>query len=151
MIDMKNETKPEQIEKHTATILALTTDKVMSVYNGKAHKCCCGCAGTHSYNSKHVVAASANRGYLVDAEECNDKEIGRILKLVQAAAGEAAANQVDGEENDFGTSELYFITRGKREYIVYLLPAVDGDVDGNETAQAKYDTMVRLAAQAVKE
>src|SRR5208282_1983606 len=119
MTGMKNETKPEQIEKHTATILALTTDKVMSVYNGKAHKCCCGCAGTRSYNSKHVVAASAKRGYLVDAEECNDKEIGRILKLVQAAAGEAAANQVDGE----GTSEHYFITRGKREYIVYLLPA----------------------------
>ena len=25
-------------------------DQVASVYNGEAHKCCCGCCGTHTKN-----------------------------------------------------------------------------------------------------
>jgi len=50
----------------------------MSVYNGKAHKCCCGCAGTHSYNSTHVVAASANRG---------DRKLAQSIVDLQALLG----------------------------------------------------------------
>jgi len=58
----------------------LTTAHVMSVYTGRDGACCCGCAGTHRYNSTMVEAAGKDRGYPVTQEEVNDKQVLRVLR-----------------------------------------------------------------------
>lgn len=61
----------------------LTPDDVMSVYSGRAGRCCCGCSGNHRYNSKYRVEAGKHRGYEVDDEDINDVQLRRVLKIVQ--------------------------------------------------------------------
>lgn len=93
---------------------ALTTADVLSVYSGKDGKCCCGCAGKHSYNSAHVAEGTKSRGYAVTAEDVSDKNVKRILRLVQA---QAALGLAEGEYN------YYSAVVGKRLYLVYLTDA----------------------------
>ena len=44
-------------------------DKVVSVYSGRAHKCCCGCSGKHTYASEYAPYGKEIRGYPIDADE----------------------------------------------------------------------------------
>ena len=63
-----------------ATQAKIELSKVMSVYSGRDGKCCCGCAGTHSYASIHREAASKDRGYEVTDEDISDRNVSRIVK-----------------------------------------------------------------------
>ncbi len=68
----------------TKTEFPALTD-VVSVYSGKAGKCCCGCSGTHRVASAHRQAAAKSRGYAVDDDEVSDRSVKLIYKKVEAA------------------------------------------------------------------
>jgi len=92
-------------------LATLTVNDVSSVYSGKLG-CACGCRGKHSYNSKHTVWASTNRGYKVQADEINDKRVLQVLRKVQRHA--ANGNVVD-------SGDRYFSFQNEtRLYVVYL-------------------------------
>src|SRR5208282_2130545 len=84
------ETKPTQ-EEVTARLVAMTAAEVSSVYSGKPG-CCCGCKGNHRYNSQHVVSASKNRGYAVTGSDINDRQVAKVLDVIQANVEKAAEN-----------------------------------------------------------
>lgn len=90
------------------------TEQVMSVYAGRAGKCCCGCAGKHSYNSAHVEVASKYRGYEVTPDDVDDRMVLRVLRLVQSV-------QAAGPLLDDGP-DIYSAEIGKTLYIVRMLP-----------------------------
>jgi hypothetical protein len=77
----------KQIETMQA-IKALTLDKITAAYSGKAGKCCCGCSG-HHYHAK-------NHGDYRGGGTKNDlRQIARIFKLVQQAAVDGFAIEID--------------------------------------------------------
>lgn len=92
------------------TFVNLTTDNVMSVYSGRDGKCCCGCAGNHRYNSKHREAATKNRGYAVDDDDINDKQVKRVLTLLQ-----------DNYQHVEAGGNHFSLVVGERIYVVYPL------------------------------
>ena len=65
------------------TLSKAKVEEVLNVYSGRDGKCCCGCSGKYSYNSKRVDEGSRERGYRVDPEECNDKMVAKVLKLMK--------------------------------------------------------------------
>jgi hypothetical protein len=86
----------------------LTTDDIISVYSGRNGACCCGCSGTHWYNSKYKALGSKSRGYAVKDEEVNDRQVKRILNIIKKA---------DKVEDDYTCLATVV---GNRLYIVYL-------------------------------
>lgn len=68
-------------------IETLTVEQVVSVYSGKAGKCCCGCAGKHRYPAAKRAEASKSRGYPVRDNEINDRQVSKVLNLVKEHAG----------------------------------------------------------------
>jgi hypothetical protein len=119
------------------TLAALTPSDVRSVYSGKDGACCCGCKGNHRYNSQHVAAASKDRGYEVGPDEVNDRQVAKVLKIVQAAAQRAHDGILEGRvgatvDRDGSTTyadetgEIVTLSKafastvvGERLYIVY--------------------------------
>lgn len=55
--------------------------RVLSVYEGRDGRCCCGCSGAHVYRSDPGMRALAgsSRGYVVTDDEVDDAEFGRIV------------------------------------------------------------------------
>lgn len=93
---------------------SLTAEDVMSVYSGKPG-CACGCNGNYRYNSAHQALGTAHRGYAVDAEDVNDKQVRRVLKLVQTAdLGDSS--WMASKDGDW-----YSVTLGGRVYTVYTV------------------------------
>jgi hypothetical protein len=86
----------------------------MSVYSGKIG-CCCGCNGKHSYNSKHIDAASAYRGYKVEPNEVNDKQITRVLNLLRANV-----SKVEFYDGSSGFCSHFSFQTETRSYVVYM-------------------------------
>jgi hypothetical protein len=80
------------------------------VYAGKAGKCCCGCAGKHSYASDYIAEGSKQRGYAVDPEDVNDREIARVVGLINKNADK----ELDGDPG-YAAVEI-----GKRLYVAYF-------------------------------
>lgn len=93
-----------------AALTGFTKETTVSVYSGKDGKCCCGCAGTHRYNSRLVATASANRGYEVSADEISDAQVTRVLRTI--IEGDA-----DGLE--FGDRYVSRVVNG-RVFVAYL-------------------------------
>ena len=99
---------------------------VMSVYSGKANKCCCGCSGKHTYAKAHQEAGSKDRGYEVGDEECNDRTVTLILRKIQAAQAEGLRlNVCPGKEGGFVSHVSVDV--GNRVYIAYMRPGVGYD------------------------
>lgn len=100
----------------------------MSVYSGKAGKCYCGCSGNHRYASKHVEAAGKDRGYAIGKEEVNDRQVKKVLGIVQAnfqlEEGCPEGSRPYNVQGEDGTSFVTHFTAevGERSYTVYLLP-----------------------------
>ena len=88
----------------------LKVENVMSVYSGKANKCCCGCAGKHSYNPDYRVEAGLDRGYAVDNDELNPTMIRKVVGLMWENADQVLP------EADHLVLQL-----GERVYIAYLV------------------------------
>jgi DEAD/DEAH box helicase domain-containing protein len=70
---------------NTRKVEDLKVEDVISVYSGKDGACCCGCSGTHSYNSAYKDLASKRRGYEVKDNEVKDREVKRILNIIKRA------------------------------------------------------------------
>ena len=87
----------------------LDKSAVVSVYSGRNNTCCCGCAGTHYYNSKLQDIGTIQRGYPVIDDELNDGMVTKIVNLINNNP-----DKIDYEEDNFIS-----IVIGKRLYIAY--------------------------------
>ena len=94
-----------------AALTAFTKETTVSVYSGKDGMCCCGCAGTHRYSSRHVETASKSRGYAVTSDEINDAQITRVLRTIASAT--------DASELEFGDNHVARVVNG-RLFVAYL-------------------------------
>ena len=94
-------------------IKTLTPKDIVSVYSGKAHRCCCGCAGIHRYNSAHIKIAGKRRGYKIDTEEINDRHVSKVLRIIQ--------NNPQSEYDSGPHCRLVSLEIGNKLYIAYLL------------------------------
>jgi len=104
---------------------SLTISSVMSVYSGKVGKCYCGCSGTHRYNSAHIETAGKDRGYQIDTDEVNDRQVAKVLKVVQANFNEVLAEDMCHLQDRPGGSVTHFTAKvGERSYTVYLVPSL---------------------------
>ena len=100
----------------TISLQSVIPANVQSVYSGRKGACCCGCKGTHRYNSQHVAAATAARGYEITADEVNDVQITKILRTVQA--------NEDSDSLDVSASYVA-VDVGARSFIVYLVAGIE--------------------------
>lgn len=96
--------QPKQV-----ALQSLAPTDVAHVYSGKAGKCCCGCSGKHSYALAHRAEAGEQRGYPIADDEINDREVTRVLRLIQAHDA-----NLDPRGN-FVSARV-----GKRVYVAYL-------------------------------
>ena len=87
----------------------ITKDQVLSVYSGIDGKCCCGCAGKHSYNSSYIEEAGKERGYPIEQDEVNDRMVNKVIRLINEAS-----------ELTDDMSDMKTIVVGQRVYIAYL-------------------------------
>lgn len=117
---MRNQRGYEPMTEAQANELrGMKVSDVSSVYSGKAGKCACGCAGSHRYNSTHVESATKNRGYAVSADEVNDRQVKKVLGLLQQALAERAQD-VDAGDNH------YAVEVNGRSYVVYPVKTNSG-------------------------
>lgn len=86
----------------------INLDDVLSVYSGRDNACCCGCAGAHRYASAHQAEGAASRGYPLEAADVNDREVARVVRLINE--NRAAARD---------TGDHAYVTIGARLYIAY--------------------------------
>jgi hypothetical protein len=88
-------------------------ENVSSVYSGKRNRCCCGCAGKHTYSSVHQEWSGENRGYSVSNDEVNDRTVKLIYNKVmnKLTPGTTYAKIADG---------CYTAETDTRLYIVYF-------------------------------
>ena len=92
-------------------IATISTDKVASVYSGIDGRCCCGCAGNHSYNSKYANIGLQLRGYPIKPEEVSDRNVTRILNVLK----KSSLDQINIQDSYIST------IIGKRIYVVYFI------------------------------
>lgn len=63
-------------------LYSLSLKNVQAVYSGKVG-CACGCRGNYRYNSSMVKQASEDRGYAVNPDEVNDRQIRKVIRTLQ--------------------------------------------------------------------
>lgn len=90
-------------------MIKIALSNVLSVYSGKAGKCCCGCSGKHTYASATRDAAGKRRGYPVtDDDEISDRCVKHtVAKIRNAPEVEVCIGHVS-------------VTIGTRVHIAYL-------------------------------
>mgnify|MGYP007103382428 FL=1 len=71
----------------------------------------CGCAGSYAYRAATRCEGGEDRGYPVGADEISDRQVVRVLRLVQAH--EASVEY--GDEGEYVALDL-----GTKTYTVYL-------------------------------
>ena len=89
--------------------MTIKYEQVLSVYSGRDGKCCCGCAGKHSYNPDFTEEAGKNRGYKIEQDEVNKTMVNKVIRLINEA-----------KELEFDQSDFKSIVIGNRLYIAYL-------------------------------
>lgn len=124
--------------KHVMSVSELTVNDVMSVYSGKDGKCCCGCAGKHSYNSKFTAEGTKNRGYKVETADVNDAMVKRVLNVVQRAFANDDASAEIG-------ANFASVVVGNRVYIVYPRPSLDVEL----VAKSRSDVAASVSARVL--
>ena len=89
-------------------------NQVSSVYSGINGRCCCGCAGKHTYSSQNRQWAEKHRGYPISDDEVND----RVVKMMY----NKVARLLDNGQGDV-TDEPDFVSavNGNRLYVVYWM------------------------------
>jgi hypothetical protein len=110
-------------------LAAVTLEQVMGVYSGRAGKCYCGCSGNHRYASAHLAAATKDRGYEIAKEEVNDRQVKKVLKIVQENFTYDHETCREGmqpfhiqEEVGKGFVTHFTVEMDERSYTIYLLP-----------------------------
>lgn len=99
-----------------ARVQRLNPEDILTVYSGKAGKCCCGCAGRHIANPQHLEEATKGRGYTYDAADVSAKQVTRVLRQIQA-------EDAEGDEGADLETGLASIVVGKRLYVAYFTDA----------------------------
>jgi hypothetical protein len=81
---MATETKKTTQEAEFTTLQPLNINDVVSVYEGKAETCCCGCSGRHFYSPAFTkeIAEYVREGWIYQPEEFNQDKITAITELV---------------------------------------------------------------------
>lgn len=100
-------------------------EDVVAVYNGKAKTCCCGCAGTYSYASKHIALAVNSRGYDPSdlQEDVNDRKINLTANKVRKLMNNPAVKDslmIFPPDYSRGTAIWVENEAGTRQYMVEL-------------------------------
>jgi hypothetical protein len=72
------------------TLGSLSPSDIIKVYSGRVGGCRCGCRGTYRYVS--TVDIAKERGYPGDKSDVNDKQVAKVLALVQEHAEVAEAS-----------------------------------------------------------
>ena len=87
-------------------------DQVLSTYNGKANRCCCGCSGTHSYPESRIAreVAGLKRGYPIGDDECSNRKMAFVIRKLNA--------NLDKVEDG---GSYWALDTGSRVYIAYKL------------------------------
>jgi hypothetical protein len=97
---------------------ALTCDQVTKVYSGRVG-CACGCRGTYRYSSKHV--ASEDRGYPVEANEVNDRQVRKVVEFMKTTEFEVMTDgEPSGHFENWFTCEFENESGTPRVYTLYL-------------------------------
>lgn len=91
----------------------IAVENILKAYSGKPGACCCGCSGKYSYASANRTLGGEDRGYALENEDINDKELARIVRKLNGYLDQV-------EEAD----TYYALTLGKRLYIAYKMPEV---------------------------
>ena len=99
--------------------MKIDISKVRQVYSGKDGKCCCGCAGKHTYASAFREECSKSRGYPVEDEDISDRTVRMIVKKVQA---QIDIGNIQYEKKDFISTVI-----GERLYVVYFSDAAQAE------------------------
>ena len=89
--------------------------KVASVYSGINGRCCCGCAGKHTYASANRPWSSKNRGYRVRDEEVSDRTVKLIVNKMNRLIAGGVVPQVPYPK------EFVSVVNGNRLYIAYFV------------------------------
>ena len=87
-------------------------EKVACVYVGKPDCCMCGCSGTYTRTKVNQQWSSANRGYEVTDDECDDKKVMRVINKVRK--NQSLGIEVIGDH-------IYTIVIGQTQYSIYLV------------------------------
>lgn len=95
-------------EGATVSIDEVELEKAVKTYNGKAGRCCCGCAGKYAYTEEGAKAAS----YEVDVKPRSVKAT--VNKINAAIRGEFAIDMLITDKN-FVSIEV-----NERMYTVYF-------------------------------
>jgi hypothetical protein len=76
------------------TLASLTPSDIIKVYSGRPNSwgnhCRCGCQGTYRYSSG--INIKDERGYDGDPEDINDRQVAKVLGILQANAATAKAD-----------------------------------------------------------
>jgi hypothetical protein len=94
--------------------------KIHQVYSGKNGKCCCGCAGKHTYATAYADAVAKSHGYMPDADVFNDRTVKTIVgKMNRLPAWHPPLDldHADGYRTDNGNYVSAVV--GQRLYIAY--------------------------------
>ena len=103
-----------RIENAAADRGMFSITEVSSVYSGKRGRCCCGCAGKHTYSEQHQSWAGKNRGYKVSDEEVNDRVVTMMVNKVDRFVRSGQAEDVTMSDSHFG------VDVGNRTYVLYF-------------------------------
>jgi hypothetical protein len=107
-----SETKPR--------VIAL--ENVVAAYNGHPTACRCGCSGKYFYTKGNQIEAGKRRGYDVGDDEVNDKQVARMLKVINEAIvnPSAVVEVILPTENKSETIYDFVVNPGKRTYTLYV-------------------------------
>lgn len=90
----------------------LTPKDIVKVYSGRANSwgnhCRCGCQGSYRYSTGVDIAKE--RGYAGDAEDVNDRQVAKALRIVQDNIVDAtAADDCEWFDVELPTGRSYTI------------------------------------------
>ena len=84
---------------------------------GRANNCMCGCSGTYFYNEVNIIAASNHRGYIIKAEEVNEKKVQEVLDLFLGYKGRKNIEVIEDDDNKY----IFTIEISKIQYTIYTI------------------------------
>lgn len=99
------------------TAYTIAFENVASTYSGKNHRCCCGCAGKHTYTTQHQEWSTKNRGYAVDEEDMSDRGVKIIINKM---------NKLIMEGYEVELNENYIsVDADERLYVAYFVKTTE--------------------------
>lgn len=89
----------------------IDSSKIVSVYSGRPG-CMCGCRGKSSYAAQFVEQGSKERGYPVEPDEISDRNVRRIVNLLNKDPNTKIEDGIAYLETDTRYYAAYLQDRG---------------------------------------